>query len=94
MFHSPRIQLRRGIPLVYVGLMQALNRITRIIINGPYGVMLERVPRRPVMIASLMLGAISNLCYLVPGFWPALYWAHFVGALLGGYLARWACDDL
>ncbi len=33
-----------GIPLVYVGLMQALNRITRIIINGPYGIMLERVP--------------------------------------------------
>ena len=79
-----------GIPLVYVGLMQALNRITRIIINGPYGVMLERVPRRPLMIVSLLIGAISNLCYLVPGFWPLFFgrilwglcWA---GIWLGGH---------
>ncbi|MCY3936559.1 MAG: MFS transporter [Chloroflexi bacterium] len=68
-----------GIPLVYVGLMQAMNRITRIIINGPYGILLERVPRRPLMIFSLLLGAISNLCYLVPGFWPLL-----IGRILWG----------
>ena len=68
-----------GIPLVYVGLMQALNRITRIIVNGPYGILLERMPRRPIMIISLLLGAISNLCYLVPGFWPL-----FIGRILWG----------
>ncbi len=79
-----------GIPLVYVGLMQALNRITRIIVNGPYGILLERIPRRPLMIFSLLLGVISNLCYLVPGFWPLFFgrilwglcWA---GVWLGGH---------
>ena len=79
-----------GIPLVYVGLMQALNRITRIIVNGPYGILLERVPRRPLMIFSLFLGVISNLCYIVPGFWTLFFgrilwglcWA---GIWLGGH---------
>ena len=79
-----------GIPLVYVGLMQALNRITRIIVNGPYGILLERVPRRPLMIFSLFLGAISNLCYIVPGFWTlfigrVLWGLSWAGIWLGGH---------
>ena len=79
-----------GIPLVYVGLMQALNRITRIIVNGPYGILLERVPRRPLMIFSLFLGVLSNLCYVMPGFWPLFFgrimWGlSWAGIWLGGH---------
>lgn len=73
-----------GISIVYVGLMQSLNRITRIIVNGPYGLMIERLPRRPLMLGSLLFGVLSNFCYLVPGFWPLLLGRVFWGLCWAG----------
>ncbi len=79
-----------GITLVDVGLMQAMNRITRIFINGPYGVLLERLPRRPLMLVSLFFGVLSNVCYWFPGFWPlllgrVLWGLTWAGIWLGGH---------
>jgi MFS family permease len=72
-----------GILFVDVGLMLSANRLIRIFINSPYGLMIERWPRRRVLIASQLLGAIANLLYVVTGFWPML-----IGRLLWG--VAWA----
>lgn len=72
-----------GIVLANVGLMLSANRLIRIVINGPFGVIIERVPRRRLAVPSLFLGALSSLLYTVPGFWPLL-----LGRLLWG--TAWA----
>jgi MFS family permease len=72
-----------GIALANVGLMLSANRLIRIVINGPLGVFIERIPRRRIAVPSLFLGAFSSLFYAVPGFWPLL-----IGRLLWG--TAWA----
>jgi MFS family permease len=72
-----------GIALADVGLMLSANRLIRLFINGPYGILLERIPRRRVLVPSLFIGALSYLLYTVPGFWSLL-----IGRLLWG--AAWA----
>jgi MFS family permease len=68
-----------GIALADVGLMLSANRLIRLFINGPYGVLIERIPRRWMLVPSLLLGGMSYLLYTVPGYWPLL-----VGRLLWG----------
>ncbi len=72
-----------GIALTNVGLMLSANRLIRIVINGPLGVLIERIPRRRIAVPALFFGAISSLLYTVPGFWPLL-----IGRLLWG--TAWA----
>ena len=72
-----------GILLVNVGLMLSANRLIRIFLNGPYGVLIERIPRRPVLLLSQGFGITAALMYVVTGFWPTL-----AGRLLWG--AAWA----
>lgn len=68
-----------GIALANVGLMLSANRLIRIVINGPMGVIIERLPRRRIAVPALFVGAFSSLLYTVPGFWPLL-----AGRLLWG----------
>ncbi len=68
-----------GITLANVGLMLSANRLIRLVINSPYGVLIERIPRRRMAVPSLFLGAFSSLFYVIPGFWPLL-----IGRLLWG----------
>ncbi|MBZ0296095.1 MAG: MFS transporter, partial [Anaerolineae bacterium] len=75
----PTHTVEAGILLVDVGLMLSANRLIRIFINSPYGYLIERWPRRRVLIASQLIGALANLLYLFPGFWPML-----AGRLLWG----------
>ncbi|MCZ7543579.1 MAG: MFS transporter [Anaerolineae bacterium] len=79
----PTRTAQAGILLADVGLMLSANRAVRIFLNSPYGVLIERLPRRRVLVPSLCLGALVNLLYAVPGFWPLL-----VGRLLWGW--AWA----
>jgi MFS family permease len=72
-----------GIVLANVGLMLSANRLIRIVINGPFGMLIERIPRRRMAVPALFLGALSSLLYAVPGFWPLL-----IGRLMWG--AAWA----
>lgn len=79
----PTHTAQAGILLVDVGLMLSANRLIRIFINGPYGLLIERWPRRRVLIISQLIGAGANALYLVTGFWPLL-----IGRLLWG--VAWA----
>ncbi|RPJ00086.1 MAG: MFS transporter [Chloroflexi bacterium] len=72
-----------GIVLANVGLMLSANRLIRIVINSPFGVFIERIPRRRMAVPALFLGAFSSLLYSIPGFWPLL-----IGRLLWG--TAWA----
>jgi MFS family permease len=72
-----------GILFVDVGLMLSANRLIRIFINSPYGLLIERWPRRRVLVTSQLLGAVANLLYVVTGFWPML-----IGRMLWG--VAWA----
>ncbi len=68
-----------GILLVDVGLMLSANRLIRIFLNGPYGMWIERLPRRPVLLFSQCVGITAAILYVVSGFWPTL-----IGRLLWG----------
>lgn len=68
-----------GILLSQVGLMLAANRLVRIVLNGPGGLLIERLPRRQVLLAAQAFGIVASLLYLLTGFWPVL-----AGRLLWG----------
>ena len=69
-----------GITLASVGVILAVNRAIRILLNGPAGLAYDRFPRRRLLIPSLFLGALSTaICGLARGFWPLL-----AGRLLWG----------
>ncbi len=68
-----------GIALTNVGLMLSANRLIRIVLNGPLGVIIERIPRRRIAVPALFFGAASSLFYTISGFWPLL-----IGRLLWG----------
>ena len=72
-----------GITIGQVGLALSANRAIRIVLNGPYGVLIERIPRRWMLLPSLFFGALAPLLYTLPGFEALL-----VGRLLWG--TAWA----
>jgi MFS family permease len=57
------ILLEAGITLSMVGIVLGANRLIRILSNGPAGWLYDRLPRRGLMVGSLILGAISTACY-------------------------------
>ena len=78
-----------GILLSQVGLMLSANRIVRIFLNGPGGLLIERLPRRKVLLAAQVFGICASLLYLLTGFWPVLagrlLWGiAWVGLWIGG----------
>jgi MFS family permease len=67
----PSIASQVGVSLGMVGVLLGINRATRLVLNSPVGLLYDRLPRRPLLIASLVLGSISSLIYaLGTGFWP------------------------
>lgn len=70
-----------GITITMVGILLGTNRAFRLITNGPVGLLYEKLPRRPLLILSLVLGAISSVLYtLGAGFWPL-----FIGRVSWGF---------
>lgn len=55
--------LEAGITLGMVGIVLGINRMVRILSNGPAGWLYDRLPRRVLMIGSLTLGAVSTAFY-------------------------------
>jgi MFS family permease len=70
-----------GITITMVGILLGTNRAVRLITNGPVGLLYEKLPRRPLLILSLVLGAFSSVLYtLGAGFWPL-----FIGRVSWGF---------
>jgi MFS family permease len=70
---NPPIAAQAGVSLAMVGVLLGVNRATRLLLNGPVGVLYDRLPRRRLLITSLVLGVISSIMYAAGwGFWPWL----------------------
>lgn len=57
------VLLEAGVTLGMVGIVLGANRLVRILSNGPAGWLYDRLPRRGLMVASLLLGTVSTACY-------------------------------
>jgi MFS family permease len=69
----PDISAQLGITLSMVGLLLGANRAIRLILNGPVGILYDRLPRRGILVAAIALGACSSIFYAIAqGFWPLL----------------------
>lgn len=76
----PEIAARAGVTLSMVGLLLGANRAARLVLNGPVGVLYDRMPRRGLLVAALAMGASSSIFYAAGfGFWPLL-----IGRVLWG----------
>jgi MFS family permease len=76
----PDISTQLGINLSMVGLLLGANRAIRLVLNGPVGILYDRMPRRGLLIIALSLGAGSSIFYAVAnGFWPLLMGRIFWG---------------
>jgi MFS family permease len=69
-----------GISLSMVGLLLGANRAVRLLLNGPVGMLYDRLPRRGLLVAALSLGAGASVFYALGyGFGPLL-----IGRILWG----------
>ncbi len=81
---DPQFALQAAVPFAQVGILLGVNRLARIFFNIPAGRLVDRFPRRPLMIGSLAIGALSTLTYAIgDGFWVML-----AGRILWG--AAWS----
>ena len=70
---QPAIVEQLGITLAMVGLLLGANRAVRLLLNGPVGMLYDRMPRRGLLITALTLGACSSIFYaLGHGVWLLL----------------------
>lgn len=60
---SPEIAAQAGLSLAMVGFLLGINRLVRLVFNGFAGWVYDRLPRRPLMIISLLVGTISTAFY-------------------------------
>ena len=49
---NPSIASQAGVTLTMVGVLLGVNRAIRLVINAPIGVLYDRMPRRPLLVAS------------------------------------------
>ena len=69
-----------GVSVASVGILLSANRFIRLLLNGPAGMAYDRLPRRPLFVFALFIGALSTAIYgLTQGFWLLL-----LGRLLWG----------
>ena len=79
-----------GVTLAVVGILLSANRFIRLVLNGPIGLLYDKMPRRHLFVPALFLGALSTAIYaLTFGFWPLLagrlLWGiAWVGIWIGG----------
>jgi MFS family permease len=78
---NPIIAAGTGVTLAQVGILLGVNRAARLLTNGPVGLLYDRLPRRILMVVSLIMGALSSVLYATgTGFFPLL-----IGRVLWGY---------
>jgi MFS family permease len=62
---DPGIAAAAGISLSVVGVVLGLNRLVRLVFNPAAGVLYDRLPRRPLLLSALALGAVSTAVYAI-----------------------------
>lgn len=86
----PTHTVEAGITLGMVGILLSANRWIRLPLNGPAGFFLEKLPRKPVFVLAMFLGAISTGLYALDNGFALLLAARllwgisWVGIWVGG----------
>lgn len=60
---NPGIASEAGLTLAMVGILLGVNRLARVLTNAPAGYLYDRFPRKPLMVSSLSIGAVSTVIY-------------------------------
>jgi X-X-X-Leu-X-X-Gly heptad repeat protein len=87
---DPTVAAAAGLSLSMVGVVLGLNRLVRLGLNPAAGVLFDRLPRRPLLLAAMALGALSTASYaLAPGaglllFGRVMWGAAWSGLWIGG----------
>jgi MFS family permease len=81
---DPSVAARLGLSLAWVGVLLGVNRLVRLLSNLWAGILFDRLPRRRLLIGSLIVGALCNLIYAA-SYGPLPF---MVGRLLWG--AAWS----
>ncbi len=68
----PEFSAEAGVSIAMVGLLLGANRAVRLIFNGAAGALFDRLPRRPLMIVSLFIGALSTALYALSRGFPLM----------------------
>ncbi len=77
---NPTVASQAGVTLAMVGILLGVNRGVRVFLNGPVGMLYDRLPRRGLLVSALTMGALSSVVYALGyGFWPL-----FFGRILWG----------
>lgn len=80
-----------GIALASLGLLLSVNRFIRLGLNGPIGVLTDRIPRRHIFVPALYLGALTTAIYaLSRGLLPLLFARLLWGVAWAGI---WVCGN-
>jgi MFS family permease len=69
-----------GVTLASIGILLSVNRIIRVFLNGPIGVLADRWSRRAIFIPAVFLGAATTGIYAL----SQDFWGLFIGRLLWG----------
>lgn len=59
----PIVGMRVGLPLAFIGLVLAANRITRVLVSTHVGMLVDRLGGRRILIAGLVLLVIVMMCF-------------------------------
>ncbi len=62
---EPSIAAQAGVSLAMVGVLLGANRFARLLFNNLAGSLFDRLPRRRLMIAAMITGVISTVCYAI-----------------------------
>lgn len=60
---DPAIAAQAGVSLAMVGVLLGANRFARLLFNNLAGSLFDRLPRRRLMIAAMLLGVLSTAIY-------------------------------
>ena len=66
---NEKVAAQAGVSLAMVGVLLGLNRLARVLFNGPAGILYDRFPRRKLMIAAIWIGVVSTMFYAL-GYGP------------------------
>ncbi len=64
-----------GVTLASIGILLSVNRIIRVFLNGPIGVLADRWSRRAIFIPAVFLGAATTGNYAL----SQDFWGLFIG---------------
>ena len=81
----PSVGLRVGLPVAFIGLILAANRITRVVVSPLVGLCIDRFGGRRTLLVGLFIQVIVTTCFVVGVSSPHVGIWFLVGRILQGF---------